>query len=217
MKLFLIIPLAVLFFLPGRSLMSIEEQGVKEQSNCVFQVLSQRYSGYAYDASKPVTQRQLQLMMEAARLAPSSYNEQPWYFIMCDRTTDEKAYQKALSTLVEANQKWAQNAPVLVVTVAASKSSHNDKGNRHGQYDSGAAAFGMMLEATSLGLMAHQMGGFDSNKARQVFGIPEDCVPMSVMAIGYSLDEVQPKRERKPYSENFFSGQWGKGIRSLCL
>jgi nitroreductase len=182
-------------------------------TDCMSQLLSRRYSGYSYDNSRLITHEQLQAIVEAGRLAPSSYNEQPWNFIICDRNTNPKAYEKALSALVEFNQGWAKKAPVLIISVAASKSSHKDELNRWSQYDTGAAAFGMMLQAASLGLMAHQMGGFDEAKMRQVFSIPKDFVPMSVMAIGYqSADEVRPERKRKPLTENFFMGSWGKGF-----
>jgi nitroreductase len=66
-----------------------------------------------------------------------------------------------------------------------------------------------------MGLMAHQMGGFDEQKIRQEFSIPDDFQPMSVMAVGYpSADEIQPERKRKPLSDNFFDGSWGKKIQN---
>lgn len=189
---------------------SIKTQTSKD---CLSQIFTKRYSGYAYDTSRIVTAEQLRSIVEAGHSAPSSYNEQPWRFIICDRTTDPAAYDKAFSTLVEFNQGWAKNAPVLIVSVAASKSAHSGEPNRWSQYDTGAAAFGMMLQATELGLMAHQMGGFDEAKMQQVFSIPADFVPMSVMAIGYAdINELPKARQRKPLEENFFKGSWGKGF-----
>lgn len=175
----------------------------------VVDVMTKRASGYSFDATRSVSQEQMHSLMEAASLAPSSYNEQPWYFIVCDRTSNDASYDKTLSTLVEFNQNWAKNAPVLVIVVAASRSTHNNTLNRHAQYDTGAAAYGMMLQATSLGLMAHQMSGFDTEKLTKLFAIPADHVPMAVMAIGYpaSTQETMPKK-RKPLSENFFMGSW---------
>lgn len=175
-------------------------------------LLTRRYSGYVYDSSRPVTREMLKSILEAGRLAPSSYNEQPWVFIVCDRTKDPEAYQKALGALVEFNQGWAKNAPVLILSIASSKSAHNNKLNRWAQYDTGAAAFSMMLEATSLGLMAHQMGGFDEEKLRKAFSIPDDFVPMAVMAIGYQGNEEIKLKKRKALKENFYEGAWGKGI-----
>ena len=177
-------------------------------------LLLKRYSGRSYDPTKPVTHDQLIALAEAARLAPSSYNEQPWRFIICDRTTDPNAYDKVFSTLVEFNQGWAKNAPVLIITLAASNSSHNNTPNRWAQYDTGAATYSMMLEATSLGLMAHQMGGYDEQKLRQLFSIPEGYVPMAVMAVGYDTgkEPIVPK-ERHPFETNFFSGSWGVNFK----
>jgi nitroreductase len=172
------------------------------------ELMSIRQSGYSYDSSKPVDKKQLREILEAGRLAPSSYNEQPWVFIVCDRTTDPVAYDRALSCLVEFNQNWAKNAPVLIISIASTKSSRGTV-NEWAKYDTGAAAFAMMLEATDFGLMAHQMGGFDAQKLRTAFAIPTDYVPMSVMAIGYRLGDETRVRERKPIGESFFSGSWG--------
>lgn len=175
------------------------------------QLLQKRYSGYKFDPSKAVSHDQLKEIVEAGRLAPSSYNEQPWVYIVCDRNTDPEAYKKALSSLVEFNQNWAKNAPVLIIAIAATKSAHNADINAWAQYDTGAASFAMMLKATSLGLMAHQMGGFEAQKIKQLFALPVSYEPMSVMAIGYpSKEEVQPEKKRKPLGENFFMGSWGK-------
>jgi nitroreductase len=184
------------------------------QADCVSQLLKSRYSGYDYDSSKLVSRDMLKTVLEAGRLAPSSYNEQPWHFLVCNRATDPVAYQKALNTLVEDNRTWAKNAPVLVLCVADTKSAHDDQGNGWAQYDTGAAAFAMMAQATSLGLMTHQMGGFDSDKARKAFSIPDQFEPMAVMAIGYATAvQNSPEKKRKPLQENFFEGAWGHGFR----
>lgn len=173
-------------------------------------LLSKRYSGYSYDASRPVSHEQLKAILEAGRLAPSSSNDQPWYFIVCDRNTNLKAYEDVMGTLVEFNQKWAKQAPVLIVSIADSKTNKNVN-NRWGQYDTGAATYSMMLQATSLGLMAHQMGGIDETRIQKMFSLPDQLTVMSVMAIGYPKpDAVQPVRKRKPLSENFFADSWGK-------
>ena len=181
-----------------------------EFADPVAAVLGQRHSGYAFDPSKPVTQEQIKTIIKAGQSAPSSYNDQPWCFVVCDRTTDPEAYEKVLSTLVEFNQGWAKNAPVLVLVIA-SENSHQAEYNRWAQYDTGAAAFSMMLQATSLGLMAHQMGGFDAQKVSAIFEISRGYVPMAVMAIGYEMPEEKKsvKKERKPLEENFFVGSWG--------
>lgn len=174
------------------------------------EILSKRYSGRSYDTLRPVSKSQLQSIVEAARAAPSCYNEQPWYFVVCDRSTEPEGYNKIFNTLVEFNQGWAKNAPVLLFSVADSKFARNDKPNRWGAYDTGSAAVCMMIEATALGLMAHQMGGFDEQALKKEFSIPDHLTPMAVMAIGYATaEEKQPERERKPLSQNFYAGSWG--------
>lgn len=194
--------------------LSLPAMAMQDSSACMSQILSKRYSGYKYDASRLVAHEQLKEIIEAGRLAPSSYNQQPWNFIICDRSKNPEAFKKVLGNLVEFNQGWAKNALVLIISIASNKSAHNGESNRWGPYDTGAAAFAMMLKATSMGLMAHQMGGFDESKIRQEFFIPENFEPMSVMAIGYpSSEEVQPERKRRPLSENFFEGSWGKSFQ----
>lgn len=172
-------------------------------------LLSERYSSYAFDPAHRVTREQLETVLAAARLTPSSYNEQPWNFIVCDKNTDLPAFEKALSTLVEFNQGWARNASALIISVAGSTSGESGKENLWAQYDTGAATFSMMLQATSLGLAAHQMGGFDSDRVKKLFCIPDNFTPMSVLAIGSATgSDVRSERKRKPPSENFFYGGW---------
>lgn len=180
----------------------------------ILELLSKRYSGYQFDNFKEVSRIQVQALLEAAILAPSSYNEQPWYFIVCNRSTDIKAYKEVLSTFVEFNRKWAEKAPLFIIVVSGMKSSHNSKWNRWAQFDTGAAVMALSLEATLLGLMTHQIGGFDVKRVQRAFSIPEGFLPMSVIAVGYpSSEEVQKKRERKGVEENCFEGRWGRSIK----
>lgn len=181
--------------------------------NSFSKLLELRHSGYAYDSTKSIPAKNLKDLAEAARLAPSSYNEQPWTFLFCDKETTPESYQKVLSCLVEFNQNWAKNVHLLIVVSANNKSGVTDGINQSAQYDTGAAAMSLVLKATSLGMMAHQMGGFDGEKLRKEFNIPTHFTPMSVIAIGYEKpDEPLKIRERKPLIENFFLGDWGKGL-----
>lgn len=182
------------------------------QDNCIVEILSNRYSGYNFDPTRNFSKQQLHLLLEAARSSPSSFNEQPWYFIICDRVLTPSAHTKALETLVPFNQKWAKNAQLLIIAVAASHSLYNNKTNQWSSYDTGAAALSMALQATSLGLMSHQIGGFEEEKLKQNFQIPQGFIPLSVIAIGYQMPgETKPEKKRKLLSENFFLGLWGKG------
>lgn len=128
----------------------------------------------------------------------------------------------AFSCLSEGNQRWAKDAPVLILVIADSILSHTGKTNRWGQYDSGAAAMNICIQATDLGLMVHQMGGFDSDQAGKKFSIPDQFTPMAMMAVGYqlSLDQIEGEvrdretagRVRRPLGNNFFDGKWDKPI-----
>ncbi|MBA2727310.1 MAG: nitroreductase family protein [Parachlamydiaceae bacterium] len=176
----------------------------------MLKILSERFSGRSYLSSQQVSKTQMQLILEAGRCAPSCYNEQPWYFLVCDREKDSEGYEKILSSLAEGNKAWASSAPVLLVSIAGSKFTKSGKPNRWGPYDTGAAALSMMLEATALGLMAHQMGGFDEHMISQKFNIPSEFTPIAVMAIGYeSPEEKHTPKDRKPMEVNFYSGTWG--------
>jgi len=186
------------------------------------ETLASRWSGRAYDATKAVSQTQIISLLEAARWAPSCFGDQPWRFIVWDKTTDIKAWQQAFDCLVPANQSWVKDSPVLVLVCADTLFGHNQKPNRWAQYDTGAAAENLCLQASSIGLMAHQMGGFDADKAREAFAVPTQYVPMAMVAVGYAADisilegeilaRETAERKRKPLNELFFKGTWGAPV-----
>lgn len=186
----------------------------------IHELIAERWSGRAYDASKPVSQTQIIALLEAARWAPSCFGDQPWRLIVWDKNTDAAAWQKAFDCLVPGNQGWVVDAPVLVLGIADSLFNHNGKPNRFAQYDTGAAIENLCLQAQAMGLMAHQMGGFDADKAMEVFGIPDQYTPMAMISVGYPADpatfsaEVAERentpRTRRALGELFFSGTWGK-------
>ncbi len=181
-------------------------------------VMARRWSGRAYDPGRPVEPEKLLACMEAARWSLSCFGAQPWQYVVCDRARDQAAWDAALDCLVEGNRAWAQNAPVLILSVASENFKHNGQPNRWAQHDTGAASISLCLQATDLGLMAHQMGGFDAGKAREVFSVPEEHTPMAMIAIGYQLlqrempEELHAKefapRHRNPVGDHFFSGKW---------
>jgi len=165
-------------------------------------------------------------LLEAARWAPSSSNEQPWRYLVWDGF-DSEAREKANSCLARGNA-WALEAPLLMLSVASATFAKTCKPNRHGQHDVGLASENLVLQAVALGLAAHQMAGYDDAKARELFNIPKDFTPMAMIAVGYpfrgdltSIPEDAQKRElaertRKPLPEMAFDGTWdrGYGIRS---
>lgn len=178
-------------------------------------IFIKRHSGKSYDPSRNVTDDQLSALIEAARWAPSSHNDQPWNFIICDRTKTPEAYRKAFISFKESQQQWVQNAPLLVIVVTRTNLIYKNKPNEWAEYDTGAAAISMALQASDLGLMAHQVGGFDEHIIQQEFHLPENCIPMTIMVIGYESSEPDPKakpRDRRSIGENFFLGEWGTGI-----
>lgn len=188
----------------------------------IHDIIAQRWSPRAYDASKPVSQTQLISLLEAARWAPSCFGDQPWRFVVCDKTTNPQAWQKAYECLVPGNQAWAQHAPVLILICASNLFTHNQKPNRWAPYDTGAAAENVCLQATALGLSAHQMGGFDATKAQAAFAVPEQFTMMAMMTVGYAApadvlpDDLRERetapRARRPMGELFFNGVWDKAI-----
>ena len=193
-----------------------------QTSRPVHDLFTKRWSSRAYDAKRPVPRDLLMTLLEAARWAPSCNGDEPWRYLIWDKSRDAAGWQKAFDTLSENNQKWVKNVPVIMLSCAGSNFGHSGKPNRWTQHDTGAASVSLALQAVPLGLMVHQMGGFDAEKARAAFGIPAEYTPMAMIAIGYQaepevLDEETKKKEltpraRKPLAERFFEGGWGKCI-----
>lgn len=186
------------------------------------ETIANRWSGRAFDASKPVSKAQLLSMCEAARWAPSCFGDEPWRFMVWDKNSNADAWQKAFDCLVPGNQEWVKYAPVLLLVCADTLFGHNQKPNRWAQYDTGAAAENLCLQAADLGLMAHQMGGFNVDATREAFGIPEQFTLMAMVAIGYAGDASQlsddlkarelAARKRKPLADLFFDSSWNKPV-----
>ena len=181
----------------------------------ILPTLADRWSPVAF-ASGPVEEEKLNRMFEAARWAASCNNAQPWSFVVAYQGTEN--FARMADCLAEGNS-WAKSAPVLVLSVAKMVFTYNGKPNRTAMYDTGMAVGNLLTQATAEGLVAHQMAGYDVEKARQSLEVPADHEPMAMMAIGYygdhaSLDEKHRLREegprvRRPTSEFVFVGKWG--------
>lgn len=180
-------------------------------------LLAERWSPYAFQ-DRPVPEADMRSLFEAARWAPSSFNEQPWRYIVATRD-DPGQFQQLLSCLTEGNQIWAKAAPVLALGVASLKLAHNGKDNRAAVHDLGLAAGNLLVEATARGLFVHQMIGILPDRAREIYGIPEGFEAWTGLAIGYKGDlaslpdalrerDLAP-RQRRPVCEFVFSGKWG--------
>ena len=175
-----------------------------------------RWSPRSY-ADRDVSTEDLKKGFEAARWAASSFNEQPWRFLVGRR--GDATYKKIFDTLVQFNQDWVKSAPVLILSVARKHFAHNGQINRHSWHDTGAAMATFVLQITALGLHAHSMAGFDHQKAKAAFQIPDDFETVAVTAVGYLGDpEVLPEemrksevapRQRKDLKEFVFS-EWEK-------
>lgn len=121
-------------------------------------------------------------LFEAARWAPSSFNNQPWRFIYAKRNTEH--WDRLFNLLVDANKTWAKNAALLAVVISRKNFEFNEKPARTHQFDAGSAWENLALEASSRGIVAHGMQGFDYEKAKAELGIPADFEVMAMIAIG---------------------------------
>jgi nitroreductase len=184
----------------------------------IHDILSHRWSPRAFD-KRPVEPEKLRSLFEAARWAASSYNAQPWHFIVATKD-DHENFKRVLSCFIEFNQSWAKDAPVVAISVAGLKFPNNNQPNRHAFHDVGQASANMAIQAAAFGLQIHQMAGLLPDKAREVFAIPDDYEAVAGIAIGYPGDPAtlteelrkreEAPRERKLLGSFVFSGAWGK-------
>ncbi len=183
----------------------------------ILPAIKRRWSPRAF-SEKPVEDATITILFEAARWAPSSFNEQPWRYVYCAK--EDGADRARLDSLLLEGNNWAADAPLLILSFAKKTFSHNGKENYHAMHDVGCASGYLVLQATELGLIAHQMAGFDRTKANMLFNVPEDFMPGSMIAVGYPGDPSQlPKdllvreqkpRERRPAVNFAFRKAWGE-------
>lgn len=167
--------------------------------------IAERWSPRIF-TDQPLKQQMVDTLFEAARWAPSSYNEQPWRYVYAQK--GEEGREQLESLLLEGNA-WAKSAPLLLISFYKRTSSKNGKENRVALHDLGASNISLALQATHMGLLAHQMGGFRHADANAELSVPEDFYPGSMMAVGYPAQdsEITP-RERKSLEEIVFHGKW---------
>ena len=188
----------------------------------ILDCLADRWSPRSF-ADTPVSPDHLRQVFEAARWSASSYNEQPWRFILAikDQATKQQpdAYARLLSCLVEANQAWAKSAPVLVITAVSEIFTKNGKPNRCCEHDLGLAMGNLSAQATALGLYLHQMAGIDQDRAKDILHIPGGYHAFSAFVVGHAApadalpedwmrQAEQADRDRKPFAEFIFDGQF---------
>ena len=184
----------------------------------IHELIRERWSPRAF-LPKPVEPGKLLSVLEAARWAPSSSNEQPWSFLVATAEEREE-FAKMLGCLVEGNQVWAKAAPVLMISIVKKSFSKTGKPNRSALHDVGLASENMTLEAVAQGLAMHGMAGIEREKIQEVYSLPEDCEAVAAWALGYGGEpdllegalrerEMAP-RQRKELKEFVFGGKFGK-------
>lgn len=169
----------------------------------IHELFIKRHSPYAFDPTRSVDIETVHALFEAARWTMSSYNAQPWRYIVGIRDDGTATWQQILDCLVEGNQPWARNAPVLTLGLAKSTFDHNDKRNSAAEHDLGAASAFLTLEAVSRGLCVHQMIGIEPDKVITTFAPGPGIKPLTALAIGYlgapeQIPQAYAERDQRP-------------------
>jgi nitroreductase len=195
-----------------------QDRKTADPDHDILPLFAERWSPRAF-ADRPVEPRKIQRMLEAARWTMSSYNEQPWRYVVASRHDDPETYEAVLDGLAEGNQSWAENAPVLMLSFYKTTFSENGNPNRSAKHDLGAASAALTFQATAMDLYVHQMAGIRKDVIRNTFDVPDDVEPMAGLAVGYLgdpetlSDEMQtPERSprtRKPLGDVVFGAEWG--------
>ncbi len=177
----------------------------------ILEIIQERWSPYSFSSS-PVEAFKLKAMFEAASLAPSCNNEQPWMFVYA--TQEEKdVFRDFTGFLVDGN-KWASQAYALVISMARTKFTFSGKHNRFAFHDTGMAVTNLLLQGMALDVFVHQMGGYSIEKVKEYFKLGDDIEPVAMMALGYLgdgsslspelLKRDENRRPRKSISEFVF-------------
>ena len=186
----------------------------------IHELITSRWSSRAFD-SRPIEPAAWRQLFEAARWAPSSANEQPWRFVLIARENTAE-FSAATGCLNAGNQRWAPAAAALVVTAVNRTLTKSGAPNRWAWHDMGQAIANFAFQATALGLVVHQMAGFDVDAVRAAVGMPTEFEPVTIVAVGYPGDpdllaepdrvrELEP-RKRHPLNAFVFAGRWGRAF-----
>jgi len=172
-------------------------------------------------SGEDVSQNDIARLIEAARWAPSAYNEQPWRFLYCHRNTEH--WPKFFDLLVEFNQQWTRNAGALFVVISKTTFDHDGKPNPTHSFDAGAAWQNLALQGTKMGLVVHGMAGFDAEKARKTLNIPPEYEVEAMIAVGkpgrvedlpQEMQEREQPSDRKPLAEIVTEGPFRSSSRA---
>ena len=194
--------------------MTIQLENPRNPNYAINNLILNRWSPRAMTGEE-LADKELMSLFEAARWAPSSFNNQPWRFIYAKRDTEHWA--KFFNLLVDFNKSWAKDAAALVVIASRKNFEYNETPSPSHQFDTGAAWENLALEAASRGLVAHGMGGFDYTRARKELGVPDGYEVMAMVAIGKKAprDRLPPELQakelpssRKPLEEIVMEGRF---------
>jgi nitroreductase len=168
-----------------------------------------RFSELAFEP-KSIAKGDIELLFEAARWAPSSYNEQPWRFYFASRE-NKNSFEKMLSILAPGNSEWAKDSSLLIISTAQKHLTLNGNDNAYAMHDTGLATTNLLIQAESMGFATHVMGGFDRDKARNILNFPDSAIPVAAIAVGYhgnksklsdaNIKRTNAPRNRKPVNE----------------
>jgi nitroreductase len=191
-------------------------KGVAPVDHPIHDLLAARCSPYAFDPRRDVSEADLKSLFEAARWAMSSYNAQPWRYIVGVKGRSQEVWDKVHAVLVEGNQPWAGNAPVLALGIVEKNFEHNGKPNKAAEHDLGAASALLTVEAVARGLVVHQMIGIEPEAAHEAFGLAAGQQALTALAIGYQgaaadvaekfAERDEGPRERKPLTDIILDG-----------
>lgn len=165
----------------------------------IMKEIKERWSPRAFSDVK-ISRDDIYAIIEAAGLAPSCFNEQPWRFIIAD---NPESLEKMHGILTSSNREWASRAPVLILLLSYKKFADDGSNNRWNMFDTGTAWGFMSLEAKRRGLITHAMGGFSQKKAREIYDISEDYDVMAVVAVGRmgDINVLSPERQKKEFPQ----------------
>lgn len=204
--------------MPLSTVVDVPASKIADAEHEILDLFRTRWSPRAF-ADRPVEPEKIRRMLEAARWTMSSYNEQPWRYLVA-RKEEGEAYDALLGCLTEGNQEWAHLAPVLMMSFCKTTFARNDRPNRCAQHDLGAASAALTIQARDMGLYVHQMAGIQTDEVRATYDVPDDVEPMAGLAIGYlgdpqRLPEHRRSAERSPRSRNslsafVFGETWGQ-------
>ena len=194
---------------------------MEKKNNQLHSLIKKRKSIVSF-SDRGVDEKDIALLFEASRWAPSSRNQQPWRFIYALKE-DKSEFEKLASLLFPANRLWAEKAPLLILGIAEVISDYKDRPNRFAYHDLGMAVSNLLFQATYMGLYVHPMGGYDVEKAQSILNIPERFEPAAMLAVGYhgEIDNLPvelkrrelAKRTRKEPDEFVFKGKWEGNLK----